>query len=153
VLSLHGASAEIRTRAPTAVTGAKGGDTPPEVATGGRDARQEIERRATLEVAPHLLKGLTDLRIHLGFDRDGREEILRDAVRLTLVGTRRLEKLSVHLDLDRPSDHLALLGQKWLAGGYGGPHGWRRLRSLTISDQIKFKAWFVPILSTKNTRQ
>ena len=87
-------------RAPTAVTGAKGGDTPPEVATGGRDARQEIERRATLEVAPHLLKGLTDLRIHLGFDRDGREEILRDAVRLTLVGTRRLKKLRVRLDLD-----------------------------------------------------
>jgi len=65
-----------------------------------RDASQEVTRKTALEVPEHLLKGLTDLRIHLGFDRDGREEILRDAVRVTLVGTRRLQKLSVHLDLD-----------------------------------------------------
>ena len=58
-----------------------------------RARRQEIQRKATLDVSSHLLRGLTDLRFHLGFDRDGREEILRDAVRLTLVGTRRLEKL------------------------------------------------------------
>ena len=74
-------------------------DTP----TPGTDARQEIERKTVLEVPPHLLKGLTDLRIHLGFDRDGREEIVRDAVRLTLVGTRRLEDLKVRLDLDLTS--------------------------------------------------
>jgi signal recognition particle receptor subunit beta len=77
-----------------------GEETPPEVALREKDARQEVHRKATLDVAPHLLKGLTDLRIHLGFDRDGREEILRDAVRLTLVGTRRLKKLSVRLELD-----------------------------------------------------
>jgi signal recognition particle receptor subunit beta len=64
------------------------------------DAAQEVKRRAALEVPPHLLKGLTDLRIHLGFDRDGREEILRDCVRVTLVGTRRLKSLRLHLDLD-----------------------------------------------------
>jgi len=64
------------------------------------DAAQEVKRRAALEVPPHLLKGLTDLRIHLGFDRDGREEILRDGVRVTLVGTRRLKSLRLHLDLD-----------------------------------------------------
>jgi signal recognition particle receptor subunit beta len=66
----------------------------------GRDAAQELTRRASLAVPEHLLKGLTDLRIHLGFDRDGREEILRDAVRVTLVKTRRLEKLRVQLDLE-----------------------------------------------------
>ena len=75
-------------------------ETPPGLAPRDRNARQEVQRKAALEVPPHLLKGLTDLRIHLGFDRDGREEILRDAVRLTLVGTRRLEKLSVRLELD-----------------------------------------------------
>ncbi len=48
----------------------------------------------------HLLKGLTDLRIHLGFDRSGREEILRDAVRVTLVRTRRLGRLRLQLDLE-----------------------------------------------------
>jgi signal recognition particle receptor subunit beta len=89
-----------RTKAPTAVRDRKNqGDTP----SPSPDARQEIQRKTALEVPPHLLKGLTDLRIHLGFDRDGREEILRDAVRLTLVGTRRLEKLSVLLDLDLQS--------------------------------------------------
>jgi signal recognition particle receptor subunit beta len=84
----------------TSVRDSNGEETPPEIAPRERDARQEVQRKATLDVAPHLLKGLTDLRIHLGFDRDGREEILRDAVRLSLVGTRRLEKLSVRLELD-----------------------------------------------------
>jgi len=87
-------------QAPTAVGDPGGEGTRPEEASPDRDARQEVRRRATLEVSPHLLNGLTDLRFHLGFDRDGREEILRDAVRLTLAGTRGLEKLSVRLDLD-----------------------------------------------------
>jgi signal recognition particle receptor subunit beta len=86
-----------------AATGPRGETTPPEVSTQNRDSRQELERKAELDVPPHLLRGLTDLRIHLGFDRDGREEILRDAVKLTLGGTRRLEKLLVHLDLDLSS--------------------------------------------------
>jgi hypothetical protein len=37
----------------------------------GRDSDQEVSRRVALEVPEHLLRGLTDLRIHLGFDRDG----------------------------------------------------------------------------------
>ncbi len=88
------------TRPPTAVRDRKNSDdTPPP----GTDSRQEIERKTVLEVPPHLLRGLTDLRIHLGFDRDGREEVVRDAVRLTLVGTRKLEDLKVRLDLDLTS--------------------------------------------------
>jgi signal recognition particle receptor subunit beta len=71
-----------------------------EISTPGRDSEQELDRRASLRVPEHLLKGLTDLRLHLGFDRDGREEIVRDAVRITLVRTRRLRKLRVRLDLD-----------------------------------------------------
>jgi hypothetical protein len=70
------------------------------MASGGSAAAQEIERRAAVEVPEHLLKGLTDLRIHLGFDRSGREEILRDAVRVTLVRTRHLGQLRLRLDLE-----------------------------------------------------
>jgi signal recognition particle receptor subunit beta len=66
----------------------------------GRDSDQEISRRVALEVPEHLLRGLTDLRIHLGFDRDGREEIQRDAVRITLVRTRKLQRLRLQLDLE-----------------------------------------------------
>ncbi len=69
------------------------------MATGGTPG-QEIERKASVEVPEHLLKGLTDLRIHLGFDRSGREEILRDAVRVTLVRTRHLNQLHLRLDLE-----------------------------------------------------
>jgi signal recognition particle receptor subunit beta len=71
-----------------------------DLVTPGGEAGQEVQRRVSLEVPEHLLKGLTDLRIHLGFDRDGREEILRDAVRVTLVRTRRLQRLHLQLDLD-----------------------------------------------------
>jgi len=67
------------------------------------DSVQEVKRKAAVEVPSHLLRGLTDLRIHLGFDRDGREEIMRDGVRVTLVGTRRLKNLRVLLDLDLTS--------------------------------------------------
>ena len=71
-----------------------------ELVTPAGEAGQEIERKTALEVPEHLLKGLTDLRIHLGFDRSGREEILRDAVRVTLVRTRRLGRLRLRLDLE-----------------------------------------------------
>jgi signal recognition particle receptor subunit beta len=66
----------------------------------GRDSDQEVSRRVGLEVPEHLLRGLTDLRIHLGFDRDGREEVQRDAVRITLVRTRKLQRLRLLLDLE-----------------------------------------------------
>jgi signal recognition particle receptor subunit beta len=69
------------------------------MAPGGETA-QEVERKASVEVPEHLLNGLTDLRLHLGFDRSGREEILRDAVRVTLVRTRRLERFRLLLDLE-----------------------------------------------------
>ena len=71
-----------------------------ELVTPAGEAGQEIERKASVDVPEHLLKGLTDLRIHLGFDRSGREEILRDAVRVTLVRTRRLGRLRLRLDLE-----------------------------------------------------
>jgi mutual gliding-motility protein MglA len=74
-----------------------------ELVPGARDADQEIERKVALEVPEHLLRGLTDLRIHLGFDRDGREEIQRDAVRVTLVRSRKLQRVHLRLDLELKS--------------------------------------------------
>jgi hypothetical protein len=93
-------TAESKMKAPTAVRDRDVDKLFRDLIAPGGEAGQEIERRATLEVPEHLLKGLTDLRIHLGFDRDGREEILRDAVRVTLVRTRRLNRLRLQLDLE-----------------------------------------------------
>jgi len=93
-------TAETKMKAPTAVKGRDVDRLFRDLVTPGGEAGQEITRRASLDLPPHLLKGLTDLRIHLGFDRDGREEILRDAVRVTLVKTRRLNRLRVQLDLE-----------------------------------------------------
>ena len=93
-------TAESKMKAPTAVRDRDVDKLFRDLMAPGGEAGQEIERRASLEVPEHLLKGLTDLRIHLGFDRDGREEILRDAVRVTLVRTRRLNRLRLQLDLD-----------------------------------------------------
>jgi signal recognition particle receptor subunit beta len=71
-----------------------------EIDPSAKDADQEVSRQVSLDVPEHLLRGLTDLRIHLGFDRNGREEIQRDAVRVTLVRTRKLQRLRLKLDLE-----------------------------------------------------
>ena len=97
---LRAITAESKMKAPTAVRDRDVDKLFRDLVAPGGEAAQEIERKAGLDVPDHLLKGLTDLRIHLGFDRDGREEILRDAVRVTLVRTRRLNHLRLHLDLD-----------------------------------------------------
>jgi signal recognition particle receptor subunit beta len=97
---LRAITAESKMKAPTAVKDRDVDKLFRELMAPGGEAGQELERKVSLEVPEHLLKGLTDLRIHLGFDRDGREEILRDAVRVTLVRTRRLNRLRLQLDLD-----------------------------------------------------
>jgi signal recognition particle receptor subunit beta len=93
-------TAESKMKAPTAVKDRDVDRLFRDLVTTGGESGQEITRRASLDLPLHLLKGLTDLRIHLGFDRDGREEILRDAVRVTLVKTRRLNRLRLQLDLE-----------------------------------------------------
>jgi signal recognition particle receptor subunit beta len=97
---LRAMTAESKMKAPTAVKDRDVDRLFRDLVAPGGEAGQEIGRRASLEVPEHLLRGLTDLRIHLGFDRDGREEILRDAVRVTLVRTRRLHRLHLQLDLE-----------------------------------------------------
>ncbi len=64
------------------------------------DSEQELEHRQAIEVPEALLRGLSELKIHLGFEQDGREELLRDGVRLRLAKSDRLERLRLHLDLE-----------------------------------------------------
>jgi hypothetical protein len=40
------------------------------------------------------------VRVHLAFERDGKQEVVEDAVTIKLIGNRRLERLILHLDLD-----------------------------------------------------
>jgi signal recognition particle receptor subunit beta len=65
-----------------------------------RDSRQEVKRKVSVDVPDGLLKGASDLRVHLAFERDGKEEMVEDAVTIKLIGNRRLERLILHLDLD-----------------------------------------------------
>jgi mutual gliding-motility protein MglA len=62
-------------------------------------ARQEVKRKASLEIPAHLLKTASALKIHLGFDGAESEDV-RDALTVKLVGNRRLERLTLHLDLE-----------------------------------------------------
>jgi signal recognition particle receptor subunit beta len=97
---LRAITAEGKMKTPTAV---RDGDVDRlfrTLVSGAPATEQEAHRKAAIEVPEHLMKGLTELRIHLGFDRDGREEILRDAVRVTLTRTRSLRQLHLKLDLD-----------------------------------------------------
>jgi signal recognition particle receptor subunit beta len=65
-----------------------------------RDSRQEVKRKVSVDVPNGLLKGASDLRVHLAFQRDGKEEVVEDAVTVKLMGNRRLERLILHLELD-----------------------------------------------------
>jgi signal recognition particle receptor subunit beta len=64
-----------------------------------RDARQEVKRKASIEVPAHLLKDSSTLTVHLAFDGK-EEELVRDAIQVKLIGNRRLERLILHIDLE-----------------------------------------------------
>ena len=97
---LRAITTDAKLKAPTAVKDREVDKLFKELVPGARDADQEVSRKVALDVPEHLLRGLTDLRIHLGFDREGREEVQRDAVRVTLVRTRKLQRLHLLLDLE-----------------------------------------------------
>jgi small GTP-binding protein len=68
---------------------------------GSYAARQDIKRKATVEVPAGLLKGAGTLRVHLAFEGVGNEEeIVRDTVIIRLGGNRKLERLNLHVDLE-----------------------------------------------------
>jgi hypothetical protein len=73
------------------------------------DIGQELEKLRAMASAPPppraapsaVSKDLEKrLQIHLGFDGEGDEELVRDAVTVTLVGNKRLERLTLHIELD-----------------------------------------------------
>jgi signal recognition particle receptor subunit beta len=66
----------------------------------GQTPRQEVRRKASVEVPGRLLKNASSMKIHLGFDGEGAEEFVRDAVTVSLVGNKRLERLTLHIELD-----------------------------------------------------
>jgi len=100
---LRAITTSAKLKAPTAVKDREVDKLFKDLVPGAAEADQEVARKVSLDVPEHLLKGLTDLRIHLGFDRNGREEIQRDAVRVTLVRTRKLQRLRLQLDLELKS--------------------------------------------------
>src|SRR5436190_8572156 len=63
-------------------------------------ARQEIKRKASVEVPASLLKDASALKIHLGLDVNGGEESVADAVTVKLSANQRLERLTLRLDLE-----------------------------------------------------
>ena len=65
-----------------------------------RESRQDVKRKATVEVPGRLLKGASALKLHVAFGDDAEEEIVRDAVTIRLAGNRRLERLTLHIDLE-----------------------------------------------------
>jgi signal recognition particle receptor subunit beta len=64
------------------------------------DSKLEVKRKASLEVPGRLLKDASAMKIHLAFGEDGQEEVIRDAVTVKLAGNRRLERLTLHIDLE-----------------------------------------------------
>ncbi len=65
-----------------------------------RDSRQELRRKNTVEVPARVLKSASGLRVHLVFDGENGEEVVEDALVLKLAGNKKLERLTLHLDLE-----------------------------------------------------
>ena len=63
-------------------------------------ARQEIKRKASVEVPAALLKDASAVKIHLGLDAGGEEESVPEALTVKLSGNGRLERLTLRLDLE-----------------------------------------------------
>jgi len=67
---------------------------------GTHGARLDMKRKATIEVPNALLKGSGTMRVHLAFDGPGPEELVRDALVIRLGANQRLERLTLHVDLE-----------------------------------------------------
>ena len=66
----------------------------------GPTPRQELRRKASVEIPSRLLKGTSSMKIQLGFNGAGNEEFVQEALTVTLVGNNRLERLTLHIELD-----------------------------------------------------
>ena len=87
------------TAAPPAVT------RPParleELLSTGEGAREDVKRKASLDVPASLLKEAGAVRVQLAFERGpGHEDVVAEALTVKLTANRRLERLTLHLDLE-----------------------------------------------------
>jgi hypothetical protein len=72
-----------------------------DLAASSLDRRQEHRRKASLDVPAAVLKRPSDLQVRLTFvGADGKEEALEGGVTVKLKGGRRLERVTLHLDLE-----------------------------------------------------
>jgi signal recognition particle receptor subunit beta len=68
---------------------------------GGKGTRQEVKRKATVEVPAEALQGADGFRLNLVFEKDGKEETVEGVLLVKLVGnTSKLERLNLKLELD-----------------------------------------------------
>lgn len=60
--------------------------------------RQDVKRKASIDVPQ--MKGVTGVKVHLEFEAETGSIQVREALAIPLLGTKRLDRLSLHLDLD-----------------------------------------------------
>ena len=63
-------------------------------------SRQQVKRKAAVEVPAALLKGNHALKIQLSFTNDAGEEVVHEATAIGLRGNKRLEWLALELEID-----------------------------------------------------
>jgi signal recognition particle receptor subunit beta len=72
-----------------------------ELLSAGEGAREDVKRKASLEVPASLLKEAGAVRVQLAFERGpGQEDVVAEALTVKLTANRRLERLTLHLDLE-----------------------------------------------------
>jgi hypothetical protein len=107
LVDIHDELAKLRTLAATPLPGRPAGESREVerrlqdvlVSVGDLASRQEIKRKAVLEVPSQWLKTSAAVRIRIEFDGGGEERDL-NALTVRLMGNRKLERLSLHLDLE-----------------------------------------------------
>jgi signal recognition particle receptor subunit beta len=71
-----------------------------EILVSERESRPEVKRKASIDVPAELLRGSSAVRLHVAFDGDTGEETIEDVVTVKLAGNRRLDRLTLHLDIE-----------------------------------------------------
>jgi signal recognition particle receptor subunit beta len=64
------------------------------------EARQELRKRVTIEVPPEMLRLASNIVVHIGFEKDGREVTIPERLILKLTNNRKLALAALHLDVD-----------------------------------------------------
>jgi signal recognition particle receptor subunit beta len=67
---------------------------------GDQNARQQVKRKAAVEVPASLLKGSHALKVQLSFTNEQGEEVVHEATTIGLRGNKRLEWLALQLEID-----------------------------------------------------